>query len=148
MLDAQHHLIVAHQVSNSGSDRAQLSKMALAAGESMGRVDLQAIADRGYYSGLELKACEDAGITAYVPKSMTSSANADGRFDKGDFIYVPPATMSTNVPRATGQFIDSPAKRGDCSFDAIGVAPALDVRSKLNVPRAVTDASGVGSMKR
>ena len=88
VVDTQHHLIVAHEVTNSGSDRAQLSKMALAAGESMGRVDLQAIADRGYYSGLELKACEDAGITAYVPKSMTSSANADGRFDKGDFIYV------------------------------------------------------------
>ncbi len=37
---------------------------------------------------MELKACEDAGIAAYVPKPMTSSANADGRFDKGDFIYI------------------------------------------------------------
>ena len=88
VVDAQHHLIVAHEVTNTGSDRVQLSKMALAAAHAMGSADLHALADRGYYSGLELKACEDADITAYVPKPMTSSANADGRFDKGDFIYM------------------------------------------------------------
>ena len=87
-VDTKNHLIVAHEVTNTGSDRSQLSKLALAASEAMGRAGLQAIADRGYYSGLELKACEDAGIAAYVPKPMTSSANADGRFDKGDFIYI------------------------------------------------------------
>jgi hypothetical protein len=88
VVDAQHHLIVAHEVTNTGSDRAQLSKMALAARKATEVPNLQVLADRGYYSGPELKACEDAGITAYVPKSMTSSANADGRFDKGDVIYV------------------------------------------------------------
>jgi hypothetical protein len=88
VVDAQHHLIVAHEVTNTGSDRAQLSKMALAARKATEVPNLQVLADRGYYSGPELKACEDAGITAYVPKSMTSSAKADGRFDKGDFIYV------------------------------------------------------------
>ena len=47
-----------------------------------------AIADRGYYSGLGPKACEDAGIAALVPKPMTSNARAEGRFDKSDFIYI------------------------------------------------------------
>jgi transposase len=88
VVDTQNHLIVAHEVTNTGSDRAQLSKMALAARQAIGTPNLQVLADRGYYSGPELKACEDAGITAYVPKTMTSSANADGRFDKGDFVYV------------------------------------------------------------
>ena len=88
VVDTQNHLIVAHEVTNTGSDRAQLSKMALAARKATEVPNLQVLADRGYYSGPELKACEDAGITAYVPKTMTSSANADGRFDKGDFVYV------------------------------------------------------------
>jgi len=87
-VDAKHHLIVAHEVTNVGSDRAQLSKMALAAREAMGKTKLQAIADRGYYNAPELKACDDAGIAACVPKPMTSNAKADGRFDKSDFIYI------------------------------------------------------------
>ncbi|MCU4122416.1 IS1182 family transposase [Variovorax sp. N23] len=70
-VDAKHHLIVAHEVTNIGNDRAQLSKMAKAAREAMDTKKLQAFADRGYFNGTELKACEDAGITAFVPKPMT-----------------------------------------------------------------------------
>jgi transposase len=87
-VDTKHHLIVAHEVTNNGSDRAQLSPMALAARDAMGKRRLQAIADRGYYSGPGLKACEDAGVAAIVPKPMTSNARAEGRFDKTDFVYV------------------------------------------------------------
>jgi hypothetical protein len=83
-VDTKHHLIVAHQVTNVGSDRAQLSKMALAAREAMGKKKLRAYADRGYFSGVEIKACSDAGIDAFVPKTMTSNAKADGRFDKAE----------------------------------------------------------------
>jgi hypothetical protein len=49
---------------------------------------LQAFADRGYFSGAELKAYEDAGIETFVPKPMTSSTKAEGRFDKADFVYL------------------------------------------------------------
>jgi len=87
-VDAKHHLIVTHEVTNIGSDRAQLSKMAVAARDEMGKDKLQALADRGYFNGTELKACEDAGIATYVPKPMTSGAKAQGRFDKSDFIYI------------------------------------------------------------
>jgi len=87
-VDARHHLIVAHEVTNVGNDRAQLSPMALAAREAMGKKKLRALADRGYFNGTELKACEDVGITTYVPKPMTSNAKAEGRFDKSDFIYI------------------------------------------------------------
>lgn len=87
-VDAKHHLIVAHEVTNAGSDRAQLSPMAQAAREAMGKKRLRAIADRGYFSGPQIKACADAGIDAVLPKPTTSNAKAEGRFDKADFIYI------------------------------------------------------------
>ncbi|MBA4344781.1 MAG: IS5/IS1182 family transposase [Methylibium sp.] len=87
-VDTKNHLIVAHEVTNNGSDRAQLSPIAQAARDAMGKRRLKAIADRGYYSGLGLKACEDAGIAALVPKPMTSNARAEGRFDTTGFIYI------------------------------------------------------------
>lgn len=87
-VDAEHHLVVAHEVTNAGHDRAQLSKMAHAAREAIGKKRLRAIADRGYYSGSEIKDCEDDGIAVYVSKSMTSNAKAEGRFGKDDFVYV------------------------------------------------------------
>jgi hypothetical protein len=62
--------------------------MAVTARDEMGKSELQAFADRGYFSNLEIKACEDAGITAFVPKPMTSNAKAQGRFGKADFIYI------------------------------------------------------------
>ncbi|MDM0110549.1 IS1182 family transposase [Variovorax sp. J22R133] len=87
-VDGKHHLIVAHEVTNVGHDRAQLTRMALAARDAMGKSKLKAFADRGYFNNLEIKACEDAGITAFVPKPMTSNAKAHGRFGKADFIYI------------------------------------------------------------
>ena len=87
-VDAKHHLIVAHEVTNVGNDRAQLTKMAMAARVAMDKRRLQALADRGYFSGPEIKACTEAGITPLVPKPMTSNAKAEGRFSKADFIYI------------------------------------------------------------
>jgi transposase len=87
-VDTKRHLIVTHEVTNKGNDRAQLSTMATAAREAINRRRLQAIADRGYFSGPEIKACTEAGITPLVPKPMTSNARAEGRFSKADFIYL------------------------------------------------------------
>jgi len=87
-VDAKHHLIVAHEVTNSGSDRAQLSPMAKAARDAMGKTRLRAVADRGYYSGPQIKECADAGIAVMLLKSTTSGAKYHGRFDKVEFIYI------------------------------------------------------------
>jgi BMFP domain-containing protein YqiC len=86
-VDAKHHLIVAHEVTNIGTDRDQLSSMSELARSAMGSKHLTAIADRGYFKGEVILACENAGITVLVPKTTTSNAKADGRFDKADFIY-------------------------------------------------------------
>ena len=88
VVEAKHHLIVTHEVTNIGSDRAQLTKMGTAAKAAMGKQRLQAVADRGYFSGPEIKACTEAAITPMVPKPMTSNAKAEGRFNKTDFIYI------------------------------------------------------------
>jgi transposase len=87
-VDTTHHLIVAHEVTNVGSDRRQLSNMAEQARTEIGAETLDVVADRGYYEGTEILACETAGITVTLPKPMTSGAKAAGRFGKQDFVYL------------------------------------------------------------
>jgi len=86
--DTRHHLIVAHEVINVGHDRSELWSMAKQAREAIGKEKLDVIADRGYFSGTEILACEQAGIKTLVPKPMTSNSRAEGRFSKLDFIYI------------------------------------------------------------
>jgi hypothetical protein len=71
-VDTKHHLIVTHEVTNVGSDRSQLSRMSEQARAAIGSETIEAVADRGYYSGEEIVACEQAGVTVYLPKPMTS----------------------------------------------------------------------------
>lgn len=87
-VDAKNHLIVDHDVTNVGHDRYALTDMAKKAREATGIESLTVVADRGYYKGEEMLACEQAGITAYVPRPLTSTAKANGRFGKPDFVYV------------------------------------------------------------
>lgn len=87
-VDTTHHLIVSHEVTNKGSDRAQLSGAAEQARTAIGSETIEAVADRGYYAGEEIVACEEAGITVYLPKPLTSGSKAKGRFGKQDFVYV------------------------------------------------------------
>ena len=86
-VDSQHHLIAAHEVTNATSDRSQLSSMAEKARSALQSKALTVIADPGYYKGEEIVACYDAGITALVPKTNTSSARTTGRYSKADFRY-------------------------------------------------------------
>jgi hypothetical protein len=86
-VDAKHHLIVAHEVTNVGHDRGQLANMAKLAKAATGEGELIALADRGYYEGYEVLECERSGVAAVVPKPMTSNNLAEGLFDKRDFVY-------------------------------------------------------------
>lgn len=86
-VEAKHHLIVTHEVTNNGIDRDQLSAMAKQARVAMGTQSLSVVADRGYFKSEEILACHEAGITAFVPKAKTSGAAAAGRFGRDDFIY-------------------------------------------------------------
>ena len=86
-VDAKHHLVVTHEVTNQGTDRSQLASIGKQAQEATGVEKLTALADRGYYKGEEILKCEQAGINVLVPKSHTSNNLAKGLFDKCDFRY-------------------------------------------------------------
>jgi transposase len=88
-VETEHHLIVAHEVTNVGSDRSQLATMAKEAKAVLRVEKLDAVADRGYFNGEEILACDQAGIAVTLPKPMTSGAKAEGRFGKQDFVYSP-----------------------------------------------------------
>ena len=87
-VDTRHHLIVAHQVTNEGNDRAQLSAMATKTKAALETDRLDVVVDRGYFDGEEILACHDDGITVTLPKPLTSGAKAKGRFGKQDFVYL------------------------------------------------------------
>jgi transposase len=87
-VDTKHHLIVAHDVTNVGTDRSQLSRVAKQTKATLKTDSLDVVADRGYFSSEEILACELAGITVTLPKPLTSGNKAKGMFVKQDFRYV------------------------------------------------------------
>ncbi len=87
-VDTKHHLMVAHEVTNVGHDRTQLAPMSKLTKETIGQEGLTVLADRGYFSGEQIKTCEDQGIETLVPKPLTSNNKAAGLFDKRDFTYI------------------------------------------------------------
>jgi transposase len=87
VVDDKHKLIIASDVVN-GSDAGHLHAMAKAAKEVLEAKSLQVLADAGYYSSADLKACEDDGIEAYVPPSAGNGVlEKQGRFSLKDFSY-------------------------------------------------------------
>jgi hypothetical protein len=86
--DTRHHLIVAHEVMNAGHDRTQLSNMSRQTKEAIGTDALDVVADRGYFKGEEILACDAAGITSYLPRLQTSGNIAKGCFGKRDLLYI------------------------------------------------------------
>src|SRR5918994_684881 len=100
-VDANHNLIIAHEVTNTGSDRAQLAGMAIRAKDETAADELTVLADRGYYDGDQILACEKAGIAALVPKPDTSPARAKGQWSKDESSTSPTATP-TGAPWASG----------------------------------------------
>ena len=88
-VDTEHHLIVTHEVTNVGSDRSQLAHVAKETKATLQTDTLEAVADRGYFNGEEILACDQAGITVTLPKPITSGIKAKGRYGKQDFVYLP-----------------------------------------------------------
>jgi len=87
-VDTKHHMIVAHEVTNQGSDRRQLANMAKQAKSVLATESLTAVADRGYYRSEDLQDCEEANIKTYLPKPKTSPNRAKGQFDRDAFRYI------------------------------------------------------------
>jgi transposase len=88
-VDTKHHLIVTHEVTNVGNDTSQLAHVAKLTKAAFDTDKLEVVADRGYFNGDEILACEQADITVTLPKPLRSGAKAQGRFGKQDFVYLP-----------------------------------------------------------
>src|ERR1700693_5505948 len=86
-VDTEHHLIIAHEVTNLGHDRTQLVPMGLKAQEATGNEEITVLADRGYFNGEQVLACENTGVLPCVPKTLTSSSAKRGLFTRQDFVY-------------------------------------------------------------
>jgi len=86
-VDTEHHLVVAHDVIQSGSDRAQLAPMAEKAKIALGVDQINVVADRGYFSAEQILECDQAHVTPTLPKPMTSGNRKKGLFVKQDFRY-------------------------------------------------------------
>ena len=145
-VDTEHHLIVTHEVTNVGSDRAQLAHVAKETKATLQTEKLEAVADRGYFSGEEILTCEKAGITVTLPKPMTSGVKARGRFGKQDFAMRP----EEDVYRLSGRRRSSPIatrpRKTDWSCAATGPMSARAAPSKTAARPAKSDGSPDGSM--
>jgi hypothetical protein len=144
-VDAKNHLIVAHEVTNIGHDRTQLSSMAKQTRAAVGGDQLTAVADRGYFKGEEILECERAGITALVSKPQTSNNQAKGQFDKQDFRYIP-VDDEYECPagqRAIWRF--TTVENGQTPAQVLVHQRVRDARSKRNARLASIGASRAGN---
>jgi len=88
-VDAEHALIVAHQVTSDANDQRSLLPMAEAAKEAVGSpASLNVVADGGYSNGEQAEACEAQGIVPFVPPKRNANNHGDGTlFDRTEFVY-------------------------------------------------------------
>lgn len=87
VVDGKSKIIMDFDVINNPTDHGQLSKMANKAQEILNAEELHVLADKGYYSAKELKACEEAGFKTYVAKQKQANATKDEDFYADKFIY-------------------------------------------------------------
>jgi hypothetical protein len=87
-VDTTNHLIVAHEVTNVGTDRSQLATMAQAVKAALRSDNLEVVADRGYFKVRKSWHANRPGSLVAVPKPQTSGAKSAGRFGKPDFVYL------------------------------------------------------------
>ena len=141
-VDTTHHLIVAHDVIQSGSDRASLTPMAERAKQAL-RVDkIDVVADRGYFSSEQIKACADAGVTPTLPKPVTTGMKAKGMFGKHDFRYGDDQDVYICPAGRTLSFISHKRETGGLNLRRYGAteckACPMKTRCTTSAQRVVT----------
>ncbi len=86
-VDTKHKLIAEQEVTNQVLDMGLLAPTAGAGMEALGVETIEVVADRGYFKFEDIEACEAAGITAYVPRSIRGFSAREGFFTKEEFRY-------------------------------------------------------------
>lgn len=88
-VDVKHKLIAGQEVCNQVLDMGLLAPTVQATMVTLGVDEIEAVADRGYFKIEDIEACENADITAYVPKPIRGPAVREGFFSKDEFRYDP-----------------------------------------------------------
>lgn len=145
-VDTEHHLIVAHEMTNAVHDREQLAGMARKTKAAFDADEITVFADRGYFSGEQIKACVVGGVTPYVPKPYTSNSKAAGRFGKYDFTYDAGADVY-HCPAGEKLTYRYTNVEAGCTLGPTGPMSAAIVRSRRSAPRARSAVCAAGSMK-
>src|SRR5262245_42841295 len=86
-VDAKHKMIVEQAVSNDVLDMGLLQQTAEPARQILGVETINAVADKGYFRTEDIAACEQAGLTPYVPRPQRGAAVTNGFFRKDEFRY-------------------------------------------------------------
>ncbi len=87
VVDAEHHLIIAHEVIKEGHDRTPLAAMSRQAKDAIGANEITVLADRGYCNAEQVLECDATDILPCVPKTDTSGKAQRGLFTKADYVY-------------------------------------------------------------
>ncbi len=145
-VDVHHRLIVDHPVTNIGNDRSQLAIMAKHARTAMQAEHFDVVADRGYFSGEEILACEEAGITTYVPRTPTSNSQAKGLFGKRDFLYEPQSN-TYRCPAGQSLLWRFTSVEKGMTLHGYWSSACKGGALKHSAPRRLRGASNVGNMR-
>lgn len=87
VVDAEHKLVVAFELTNDGNDQCQLHPMALAGREAVAGENVTVVADTGYSNGEHGQRCHDDGIIAVVPRAETVNPGDKDHFARDRFSY-------------------------------------------------------------
>jgi transposase len=87
VVDAEHKLIVAFDLTNEGNDQRQLHPMAMQGKEALEVEQVTVVADAGYSNGEHGQRCEADGITAIVPRADTVNTEGKQYFRRDRFSY-------------------------------------------------------------
>jgi transposase len=87
VVDAEHGLIVAFDLTNDCNDQRQLLPMAKAGKAALEVETLIALADTGYSNGEQGQGCAEAGIVAIVPRPETVNTEGKSLFGRDRFRY-------------------------------------------------------------
>jgi transposase len=137
-VDSKHKLIVHHEVTNAHTDEGYLLPMAATAKQVLEVETLEVVADKGYYSGEEIKKCEDEGIITYIPKAHVSPKLKKELFTKDDFTYdsLTDTYLCPAGERLTHHCTTTERKKVKMQYYRTAACKRCTVRSRcMNLPR-------------
>jgi transposase len=86
-VDAKHKLIAEQEVTNQVVDMGLLQATAEPAPVMLEVEKIDVAADKGYFRTEDIAACEQAGLTPYVPRPQRGPSASNGLFRKDEFRY-------------------------------------------------------------